>query len=551
MVMAHSSTGVLEQRTYTEGHTVTGEVSLPPSRDGTAHAIAESEATPGREKSECRSSSQDAGELAQRTQSSEGRHRNKEPQERKMGKTPSLQTISTKRLRIAQAAKQYPDSGFNTLAHNIDIEWLREAYNRTRKDGAPGIDGLTAQEYEQNLEANLQSLLDRFKSGTYQAPAVRRVHIPKGTDGKQTRPLGIPTIEDKVLQRAVVMLLEPIYEQDFLDCSYGFRPDRSAQQALDAVWEATMKLRGGWVVEVDIRKFFDTIPHGTLLDTVRRRVRDGVLLRIIGKWLNAGVMEDGCVKRSEAGTPQGGVISPLLANVYLHEVVDKWFHTEVLPRLVGQAKLIRYADDMVMVFEVQSDAERVFKVLPKRFGRYGLALHPDKTKLLKFSRPPWCQPKTKRSPGHPQSFDFLGFTHYWGRSRRGAPVVKQCMSKSRLSRVLHQIRAWCRANRHERLAKLMPSLGQKLRGVYGYFGRIGNIQVLANIFYETQLALRKWLSRRSQKGKVKWKRLKEYLKRYPLPRPQITRGTSMQQTLVLTSRMRETCTSGSVGAPGG
>ena len=255
----------------------------------------------------------------------------------------------------------------------------------TRKDGATGIDGQTANEYAEKLEENLQSLRDRFKSGAYRAPPVRRVHIPKG-DGKQTRPIGIPTFEDKVLQRAVTMVLEAIYEQDFLDCSYGFRPGRSAHQALEAVRDATMPVGGGWVLEVDIRKFFDSLDHGDLLEIVRRRVRDGVLLRIIGKWLNAGVMEEGSVEHPEAGTPQGGVVSPLLANVYLHEVVDLWFRRDVLPRLKGRARLVRYADDMVLVFSRGDDARRIFEVLPKRFGKYGLSLHPEKTRLVDFRR---------------------------------------------------------------------------------------------------------------------------------------------------------------------
>jgi group II intron reverse transcriptase/maturase len=249
-----------------------------------------------------------------------------------MGETRSSPTVSTKLQRIAEAARQHPTRAFTTLAHHIDIDWLREAYRRTRKDGATGIDGQTAAEYAANLEPNLQSLLDRIKSGAYRAPPVRRVHIPKG-DGRQnqTRPIGIPTFEDKVLQRAVTMLLEAIYEQDFLNCSYGFRPNRSAHQALEAVRDATMPVGGGWVLEVDIRKMFDRIDRKHLRQIVRRRVRDGVLLRILGKWLNAGVMEEGNLSYPEAGTPQGGVASPLLANIYLHEVIDEWFIASCCP----------------------------------------------------------------------------------------------------------------------------------------------------------------------------------------------------------------------------
>src|SRR6266550_1361119 len=267
-------------------------------------------------------------------------------------------SVSTKQERIATLAKQSPQMAFTSLAYLMDLDWLKEAYQRTRKDGAVGVDRVTAEEYEQDLEGNLQRLLDRVKSGTYQASPVRRVHIPKGGSTTETRPLGIPTLEDKVLQRAVVMLLEPVYEQDFVDGSYGFRPGRGAHQALEKLWKETMNTDGGWVLEVDISKFFDTLDHGHLRQFLQHRVRDGVLLRLIGKWLNAGVMESGQISYPEAGSPQGGVISPLLANVYLHYVLDTWFEQEVQPRLAGRAYLIRYADDFVIGFTCEEDARR-------------------------------------------------------------------------------------------------------------------------------------------------------------------------------------------------
>lgn len=258
--------------------------------------------------------------------------------------TPISGDISTRLQRIAQLAREDAQRAFLSLAHHIDIDWLREAYRRTRKDGAVGVDGQTAAEYERGLEANLRDLLDRFKSGRYKAPPVRRTYIPKG-DGTATRPIGIPTFEDKVLQRAVAMVLEAVYEQDFLDCSYGFRPGRSAHDALHALREGLMAMGGGWILDVDIKSFFDTISHSHLRGILSQRVRDGVLRRTIDKWLAAGVMEEGMVTHPDTGTPQGGVVSPLLANVYLHEVIDRWFEREVKPRLRGRAFMVRYADD--------------------------------------------------------------------------------------------------------------------------------------------------------------------------------------------------------------
>ena len=428
---------------------------------------------------------------------------------------PSQIDVSTKQQRIAGIARQAPEMALTSLSHHIDRNWLYEAYRRTRKDGAPGVDGQTAKEYEADLEANLQSLLDRAKSGErYKAPPVRRVHIPKG-DGS-TRPLGIPTFEDKVLQRAVVMAMEPVYEQDFLDCSYGFRPGRSAHQALEAGWKRLMGMGGGWVLEVDIRKFFDTLDHCHLREILDRRVRDGVIRRLIGKWLRAGVMESGSIMRPEAGTPQGGVISPLLANIYLHEVLDVWFEREVKPRMKGESFLIRYADDLIMGFKLESDARRVLDVLPKRFGKYGLTLHPDKTKLVDFRKPQ--EPGEPGDGGH-GSFDLLGFTFYWAKSRKGNWVVKQRTAKSRLRSALTRVKEWCKASRHRPIGEQQQALTQKLRGHYGYFGITGNSWQIAKFRYGVVRLWHKWLSRRSQKSRLNWETFSRLLKRYPLPAP--------------------------------
>jgi RNA-directed DNA polymerase len=431
----------------------------------------------------------------------------------------SVVEISTKLQKIAKLAHDAPELAFTTLAHHLDLAWLREAHRRTRKDGATGVDGQSAEQYAEHLEGNLRGLLERVKSGTYRAPPVRRVHIPKG-DGSQTRPIGIPTFEDKVLQRAVVMLLEPIYEQDFASFSYGFRPGRSAHGALDALRDGIMGMRGGWIVEVDIRKFFDTVDHERFREVVRRRVRDGVVLRLIGKWLNAGVLDGLELSYPSIGTPQGGVISPLLANIFLHDVVDVWFASEVRSRLSGRAELVRYADDMVFVFEREDDAKRVFDVLPKRFGKYGLTLHPEKTRMVQFPRPPW-DPPSGGDDGGSGTFDFLGFTHCWARSRAGRPVVKRRTAKDRFSRALRRVKEWCRSHRHDPLRVQQQGLARKLRGHYAYFGVTANNAAIARFFYEVKQAWWKWLSRRSHSRPFPWARMAALLERLPLPAPRI------------------------------
>jgi RNA-directed DNA polymerase len=435
-----------------------------------------------------------------------------------MAETPNSDSVSTRQQRIAELARQAPQMAFTSLNHYLDLPWLYEAYRRTRRDGAPGVDGQSAVQYERDLERNLRSLLDRAKSGTYRAPPVRRVYIPKGGSSTETRPIGIPTYEDKVLQRAVVMVLEAIYEQDFYDSSYGFRPGRSAHQALESLWEQTMKSAGGWILEVDIRKFFDTLGHGHLRTFLQQRVRDGVLLRLIGKWLKAGVLEEGVWTHPETGSPQGGVISPMLANVYLHYVLDEWFAKAVQPRLKGKAFLIRYADDFVIGFTREDDARRVMAVLGQRFGKYGLTLHPEKTRLLAFRRPPW-QHTPRGGPGgdRPGTFDLLGFTHFWARSRQGNWVVKRQTSSGRLTRGLRTIYQWCRNNRHRPIAEQHQKLSEKLRGHYAYYGITGNSYALNQFREAVKHAWGTWLRRRRRKNRPPWSWFTRLQERYCLP----------------------------------
>jgi len=315
------------------------------------------------------------------------------------------------------------------------------------------------------------------------------------------------------------MALEPIYEQDFRDCSYGFRPGRSAHQALQALWQQTMDLGGCWLVEVDIRKFFDTLDHGHLRALLRQRVRDGVLLRLIDKWLKAGVREGAELTYPEAGTPQGGVISPLLANIYLHYVLDEWFEQDVKPRLKGRAFLVRYADDFVMGFACEADARRVLDVLPKRLGKYGLTIHPDKTRLVPFVRPPRPPTSANRGGVPPESFDFLGFTHLWSRSKAGHWVVKRKTAGSRFRRAVGTIAAWCRLNRHVSLGEQYQALWRKLRGHFQYYGGvIGNGRLLWCFRDRVQRIWRQWLARRGG-GAWPWARMQVLLKRFVLPPP--------------------------------
>lgn len=425
-------------------------------------------------------------------------------------------SVYTKQQRIAELAARMPAAGLTSLAYHIDKGWLYEAYQQTRKDGAAGVDKVTAAEYEQNLDENLSSLLERFKSGSYFAPPVKRVYIAKEGKKGARRPIGIPTLEDKVLQRAVVMLLSPVYEQDFLDCSYGFRPGRSCHQALEALWKAVMSMgQTCWVLEVDIKSYFDTVKHEHLRAFYKKRVRDGVIQRILGKWLKAGIMEDGALRYPPEGTPQGGVVSPLLSNIYLHEVLDVWFAQQVRPRLKGKAEMVRYADDFVLVFSDGDDAKRVLEVLPKRFERYGLEIQRQKTRLLRFNRP------SGKGQGKAGSFTFLGFTHYWGKSRKGNWVVKRKTAKEKLKRSIKRVHLWCKNNRHLSVKDQQQQLRSKLHGHYGYYGITFNSHSITSFYEQVKRSWQKWLNRRSRNNPMPWERFNRLLVRYPLPGPRI------------------------------
>jgi len=409
--------------------------------------------------------------------------------------------VSTKQNRIAEIARKYQDKSLVSLHHHMDMDWMQEAFKRIKPKTSPGVDGQTLAMYEENLEHNLQDLLERAKSGRYVAPPVKRVYIPKG-DGREQRPIGIPTVEDRILQRAVLQALEPVFETDFFDFSYGFRPRKSQHDAVDYLWKQIYQQKISWVIDIDIRKFFDMMDHQHLRLFLKQRVQDGVITRLIGKWLKAGVLEGGTISFNDEGSPQGGVISPLLSNIYLNEVLDKWFAKEIMPLLKGRAIIIRFADDGVLWFENKEDAERVFKVLPKRFAKFGLQLHPDKTKLICFSKPPKGNDKDS---GKRSTFNFLGFTFFWGKSRKGYWVVKRKTAKDRLQRSVSRINVWCKHNCHESLTFQCKMLNSKLRGHYYYYGVTGNSRSLNSFYRQVACRWKKWLSRRSNR-KLTWYR---------------------------------------------
>jgi RNA-directed DNA polymerase len=435
-----------------------------------------------------------------------------------MGGTSRSQTIPTQLQQIAQQAVRYPRMVFTTLAHLMDVEFLREAYRLTRKDSAAGIDGVTAREYAENLEENLRSLHERLRSGRYKAPPVERAWLEKEDGGK--RPIGKPTFEDKIVQRAVVMLLGAIYEQEFYGFSYGFREGRSAHQALQELRHECERMNIGWIVDADVSGCFDNLDHGLLRAFIKQRVNDGGIVRLIGKWLNAGVLEEGILTYPDKGTPQGGVISPMLANIFLHHVLDEWFVKEVKPRMKGRCFLIQFADDFVIGCELEGDARRVLEVLPKRFGRFGLTIHSEKTALIRFRKP-----GSKRNCGGGNgTFDFLGFTHYWAKSRRGVWVIKRRTARKRLRRAKKSLWQWCRSNRHRPLKEQHRILCHKLRGHFQYYAIRDNSWRLEAIFMHAKKAWRYWLSRRSNKSYISWEKFERVLLTYPLPRPRILHG---------------------------
>jgi group II intron reverse transcriptase/maturase len=427
-----------------------------------------------------------------------------------------MESVSTRRQRIVLAAQNNRHEPLTALNHHMDLNWMAEAYRGVRRNAAPGIDGQTVAEYGEDLVGNLRGLQTRAKDGSYRAPPVRRVYVPKNE--KEDRPIGIPTTEDKILQKSVAMILEPIYEQEFLPFSFGFRRGRSQHDALDYLRQQCFDQKVKWVLEVDLAKFFDTVDHRRMRELLGRRVRDGVIDRLIAKWLKAGVMEDGNVSYPDEGTPQGGVISPLLSNIYLHEVLDKWFVESVQPACGGRTFMVRWADDFIMGFERVEDVEKVQKVIAKRFARFGLKINAEKTRLVRFGRPPLGGGGSGDKPG---TFDFLGFTHYWGKSRKGHNVVKTKTAAGRLRRALRKIKEWGWKHRHLPLKEQQREINERLRGHDAYYGVTGNDCMLSRLRWEVAKLWRKWLVRRNRGNSPNWEKFNAMLRTFPLLPPRI------------------------------
>jgi group II intron reverse transcriptase/maturase len=428
----------------------------------------------------------------------------------------TLGNMSPKLVKVVERAQREPEGRFHSLAHLMDVPALERAYRRSRKDAAVGVDGVTKEQYGQGLEANLQDLHARMKAKRYRHQPIRRVHIPK--EGGKTRPIGISAFEDKLVQDVVREVLEAIYEQDFLDCSYGFRPKRSAHDAIRTLDRIVHRGEVNWILEADIVSFFDSLDRKKLKEMLEVRVADGSLLRLIGKCLHVGVLEGVELSTSKTGTAQGSVLSPLLGNVYLHYVLDLWFEQEVKPRLRGRATLIRYADDFIIGFEQEDDARRVMEVLGKRLGRFGLALHPDKTRLLPFRRPPAGQ-KGRKGPA---TFDFLGFTLYWARTRKGRWGMFCKTRSASLRRFIGSVYDWCRRYRHLPVKAQHAALTRRIQGHFNYFGVSGNFRSLLLVVEQARRSWYKWLCRRSQRKRLTWERFADLLRDFPLPRPRIT-----------------------------
>lgn len=432
-----------------------------------------------------------------------------------MSKAQTLGHMSPKILRVMQRAKEDPNAQFNSLAHLMDEDALKRAFASIRKGAAAGVDGVSKSVFGEHLQENITQLHAEMRSMRYRHQPIRRVHIPKGK-GK-TRPIGIPTVRDKIVQKALTETLNLVYEPIFLDCSHGYRPGRNAHDAIRALNEAIHTGRMHWILEADIESFFDSVDHNMLREILQERVVDGSMLRLIGKCLKAGVLDGERLRSPEEGTAQGSSLSPLLANIYLHHVLDQWFDQQVKPRMKGHTQMVRYADDLVICFEHENDARKVYEVLEKRLARFGLRLNLEKTRLFRMGRPPHSQQSGKGE----STFDFLGFTVYWRRSRKGRWMISFKTRRASLRRIVRNLYEWCRRQRHRPIKEQHATLVRKMQGHFNYFGVNGNMYCLQKVPERARKIWLKWLKRRGQRTRLNWERFGDLLKDFPLPRPRI------------------------------
>lgn len=426
--------------------------------------------------------------------------------------------MSTQLASITQRAKENPKYVFITLAHILDEDFLKESFRTLKREAASGIDGVTVKEYEANLTENIKDLVRRMKAKQYRPQAARRVFIPK-QDGSM-RGLGIPAVEDKIVQMGIKRILEAIYEVDFLEVSFGFRPKRSCHDALEVLDKTIMTKPINCVVDMDIEKFFDTIDHQWMMKCLRQRINDGSLLRLIGRFLKAGIMEEGKFISTDKGTPQGGIVSPLLANIYLHYILDLWFEKAIRRQLDGYAKLIRYADDFVVCFENHSEGKAFEGKLKERLGKFGLRIAESKSRVIEFGR---CAAEGAQSEGrHTATFDFLGFTHYCGKTRKGRFKLGRRTSGKKFRHAMKAINLWLKGIRNRAaLSQWWKVLRSKLIGHYRYYGISGNGRGTGVYNHEVRRLVFKWINRRSQKKSYTWEQFCNFLEYNPLPEPKM------------------------------
>lgn len=426
-------------------------------------------------------------------------------------------TVRTKLACIAQRAQRDKNAKFCSLAHLMNKSTLREAYRRVSNTASPGVDGRTKKEYGENLEENLRNLLERLKKNSFKPLPAKRKYITKVGTNKR-RPLGIPAIEDKIVQTALVIILNSIYEEDFLEFSYGFRTGRSQHDALKNLSRDIGTKKVNYIVDADIKGFFDNVDHKWMMEFLKHRIRDTKILNLIKRFLKAGIMEDDKIQESKQGVPQGGSLSPLLANIYLHYALDLWFDKIVVKNCRGEAYITRFADDFVACFQHANDANRFYEALKKRLDKFKLRISEEKTKVIEFGR--FAERDVKRKKGHkPETFDFLGITHYCGRSRKGRFKIKWKTSKKKFNAKVKEFNKWMKENRHLSLKEIWEKVNAKLRGHYNYYGVSDNWNNLLRFKERIKSIMYKWLKRRSQKSKINWEKFHRMIKNYPLENP--------------------------------